>query len=431
MEQTVQRRGRIIPAQRDTDTPQPGKKKHQRVAAYCRVSTDSEEQITSYEAQKAYYTQKIEENPDWELAGIFADKGLSGTSMKKRENFNKMIAACKRGKIDTILTKSLSRFARNTVDCLETVRMLKAHGIGVIFEKENINTLTESSEFLITLFSGFAQAESESLSSNIQLGIRMAMKEGKVNFHYRSMLGYQRGADGKPEIVPEDIPLDILYEDHDVILVNKPKGMVVHPAAGHYTGTLVNALMFHCKEDLSGINGVLRPGIVHRIDMDTTGIIIACKNDLAHNSIAAQLKEHSITRRYQAIVHGALKDDEGVIDEPIGRSPKDRKKMAVNYNNGKSAVTHYKVLTRFKDFTHIECRLETGRTHQIRVHMASIGHPLLGDAVYGPAKCPYKLQGQTLHAGILGFVHPRTGEYMEFSAPLPEYFEELLRKLPG
>ena len=235
----------------------------------------------------------------------------------------------------------------------------------------------------------------------------------------------------EPEIVPEDIPLDILYEDHDVILVNKPKGMVVHPAAGHYTGTLVNALMFHCKEDLSGINGVLRPGIVHRIDMDTTGVIIACKNDLAHNSIAAQLKEHSITRRYQAIVHGVLKDDEGVIDEPIGRSPKDRKKMAVNYNNGKPAVTHYKVLTRFKDFTHIECRLETGRTHQIRVHMASIGHPLLGDAVYGPAKCPYKLQGQTLHAGILGFVHPRTGEYMEFSAPLPEYFEELLRKLPG
>ena len=235
----------------------------------------------------------------------------------------------------------------------------------------------------------------------------------------------------EPDIEPENIPLDILYEDADLIVVNKPKGMVVHPAAGHYTGTLVNALMFHCKEDLSGINGVLRPGIVHRIDMDTTGVIIACKNDLAHNSIAAQLKEHSITRRYQAIVHGALKDDEGVIDEPIGRSPKDRKKMAVNYNNGKSAVTHYKVLTRFKDFTHIECRLETGRTHQIRVHMASIGHPLLGDAVYGPAKCPYKLQGQTLHAGILGFVHPRTGEYMEFSAPLPEYFEELLRKLPG
>ena len=204
MEQTVQRRVRIIPAKRDTDTPQPGKKKHQRVAAYCRVSTDSEEQITSYEAQKAYYTQKIEENPDWELAGIFADKGLSGTSMKKRENFNKMIAACKRGKIDTILTKSLSRFARNTVDCLETVRMLKAHGIGVIFEKENINTLTESSEFLITLFSGFAQAESESLSKNIIWGKEESKKAGKVPFQYKKLLGYRKGLDGKPEIEPQE-----------------------------------------------------------------------------------------------------------------------------------------------------------------------------------------------------------------------------------
>ena len=285
----------------------------------------------------------------------------------------------------------------------------------------------------------FLAEQYENLSRSF---LQKLLKSGEVMVDGRPVKASYKVAEGdlisfevpeavEPEIVPEDIPLDILYEDHDVILVNKPKGMVVHPAAGHYTGTLVNALMFHCKEDLSGINGVLRPGIVHRIDMDTTGVIIACKNDLAHNSIAAQLKEHSITRRYQAIVHGALKDDEGVIDEPIGRSPKDRKKMAVNYNNGKFAVTHYKVLTRFKDFTHIECRLETGRTHQIRVHMASIGHPLLGDAVYGPAKCPYKLQGQTLHAGILGFVHPRTGEYMEFSAPLPEYFEELLRKLPG
>lgn len=231
------------------------------------------------------------------------------------------------------------------------------------------------------------------------------------------------------EIVPEDIPLDIVYEDHDVILVNKPKGMVVHPAAGHYTGTLVNALMFHCKDDLSGINGVLRPGIVHRIDMDTTGILIVCKNDLAHTSIAEQLKEHSITRRYQAIVHGVLKDDEGTIDAPVGRHPQDRKKMCINHQNGKHAVTHYRVLNRFKNFTHIECRLETGRTHQIRVHMASLNHPLLGDSVYGPAKCPYKLQGQTLHAGILGFVHPRTGEYMEFSAPLPEYFQKLLNIL--
>ena len=204
MEQALERRVRVIPATKKLTAAGGSRHGKQRVAAYCRVSTDSEEQLNSYEAQKTYYTQKIEENPDWELAGIFADKGLSGTSMKKRDNFNKMIAACRRGRIDTILTKSLSRFARNTVDCLETVRMLKSRGIGVIFEKENINTLTESSEFLITLFSGFAQAESESLSANIQLGIRMAMKEGKVNFHYKSMLGYQRGADGKPEIVPEE-----------------------------------------------------------------------------------------------------------------------------------------------------------------------------------------------------------------------------------
>ena len=235
----------------------------------------------------------------------------------------------------------------------------------------------------------------------------------------------------EPEIEPEDMDLDILYEDKDVILINKPKGMVVHPAAGHYSHTLVNGLMYHCKDQLSGINGVMRPGIVHRIDMDTTGVIIACKNDMAHNSIAAQLKEHSITRRYQAIVHGVLKDDTGTIDAPIGRHPTDRKKMSINYNHGKNAVTHYKVLKRFRQYTHVECRLETGRTHQIRVHMASIGHPLLGDVVYGPGKCPIVgLEGQTLHAGILGFIHPRTGEYMEFTAPLPEYFEKLLNTLP-
>ena len=235
----------------------------------------------------------------------------------------------------------------------------------------------------------------------------------------------------EPEIEPENMDLDILYEDQDVILVNKPKGMVVHPAAGHYSHTLVNGLMHHCKDQLSGINGVMRPGIVHRIDMDTTGVIIACKNDMAHNSIAAQLKEHSITRRYQAIVHGVLKDDAGTVEGPIGRHPTDRKKMSINYNNGKSAVTHYKVLKRFRQYTHVECRLETGRTHQIRVHMASIGHPLLGDLVYGPGKCPIPgLQGQTLHAGVLGFIHPRTGEYMEFTAPLPEYFTKLLNTLP-
>lgn len=228
-------------------------------------------------------------------------------------------------------------------------------------------------------------------------------------------------------VEPEDIPLDILYEDEDVIVVNKPKGMVVHPAAGHYTGTLVNALLYHCKGSLSGIGGVLRPGIVHRIDKDTTGSLVAAKNDQAHNSLAAQLKEHSITRRYRAIVNGNLKTDEGVIDAPIARHPVDRKKMAVcERGRGKEAVTHYKVLERFGSYTYIECRLETGRTHQIRVHMSHIGHPLLGDTVYGPSKCPYQLEGQTLHAMVLGFVHPRTGAYMEFTAPLPDYFQHLL-----
>ncbi|MGP8313676.1 RluA family pseudouridine synthase [Enterocloster aldenensis] len=234
----------------------------------------------------------------------------------------------------------------------------------------------------------------------------------------------------EPEIEAEPMDLDILYEDQDIILVNKPKGMVVHPAAGHYSHTLVNGLMYHCKDQLSGINGVMRPGIVHRIDMDTTGVLIVCKNDMAHNSIAAQLKEHSITRRYQAIVHGVLKEDEGTVDAPIGRHQTERKKMCINYNNGRNAITHYRVLRRFEQYTYVECRLETGRTHQIRVHMASIHHPLLGDTVYGPSKCPVPgLIGQTLHAGVLGIVHPRTGVYMEFTAPLPGYFEKLLRTL--
>lgn len=234
----------------------------------------------------------------------------------------------------------------------------------------------------------------------------------------------------EPEIAAEPMDLDILYEDSDIILINKPKGMVVHPAAGHYTGTLVNGLMYHCKEELSGINGVMRPGIVHRIDMDTTGVLIVCKNDKAHNAIAEQLKVHSITRKYYAIVHGVIKDDDGTVDAPIGRHPVDRKKMSINEKNGKQAVTHYHVLKRFRRFTYVECQLETGRTHQIRVHMASIGHPLLGDQVYGPAKVPFSgLQGQTLHAGVLGIIHPTTGAYMEFCAPLPEYFEKLLKKL--
>lgn len=231
-------------------------------------------------------------------------------------------------------------------------------------------------------------------------------------------------------IIPEDIPLDILYEDSDVIVVNKPKGMVVHPAPGHFSGTLVNALLFHCQGQLSGINGVLRPGIVHRIDRDTTGSVIACKNDRAHRCIAEQLKSHSIVRRYHAIVHDVVKENEGTLHTLIGRHPSDRKKMAVLTKGGKDAVTHYRVLSRFDKFTYIECRLETGRTHQIRVHMASLGHPLLGDSVYGPKNCPFRnLEGQTLHAKILGFHHPVSGEYIETDAPLPEYFTGLLRTL--
>ena len=228
-------------------------------------------------------------------------------------------------------------------------------------------------------------------------------------------------------IEAENIPLDIVYEDSDVILINKPKGMVVHPAAGHFSGTMVNALLYHCK-DLSGINGVMRPGIVHRIDRDTTGIVIACKNDAAHNAIAAQLKEHSIHRAYFAIVHGNLPDDEGTVDAPIGRHKTERKKMAV-VPDGKPAVTHYRVLERFGQHTFIECRLETGRTHQIRVHMAHIGHPLLGDEVYGSGRSAYRTEGQCLHAYLLGFVHPETKEYMEFQTPLPEYFEKILKDL--
>lgn len=229
------------------------------------------------------------------------------------------------------------------------------------------------------------------------------------------------------EILPEDIPLDILYEDEDVLVVNKPKGMVVHPSAGHYSKTLVNAVMYHCRDSLSGINGTIRPGIVHRIDMDTTGALIVCKNDNAHIKIAEQIKEHSVTRRYRGIVNGVVKQDQGRIEGAIGRHPVERKKMAINEKNGKPAVTHYRVLERFRNHTYMEFELETGRTHQIRVHMASIGHPLLGDTLYGSGKNPYHLQGQTLHAMVIGFIHPSSGEYVEVEAPLPEYFQKLLK----
>ena len=233
------------------------------------------------------------------------------------------------------------------------------------------------------------------------------------------------------EVAAEDIPLDILYEDDSIVIVNKPKNMVVHPAAGHYNGTLVNALLYHCKDSLSSINGVIRPGIVHRIDRNTTGILVVCKNDKAHKFIAEQLKEHTITRKYHAICYGVFKESEGTVNAPIGRHPVDRKKMAINTKNGREAITHYRVLqTLNHQYSYIECTLETGRTHQIRVHMASIGHPLLGDDVYGPKNPKIKdLCGQTLHAKTLGFIHPETGEYIEFDSELPDYFKDLLEKL--
>ena len=279
-------------------------------------------------------------------------------------------------------------------------------------------------------------ADSQDLTRSF---LQKILKEGEVIVNGKSVKANYKLRKGdriefeipeavEPDIVAEDIPLSILYEDADVLVVHKPKGMVVHPAAGHYSRTLVNAVMYHCKGELSGINGVLRPGIVHRIDRDTTGSIIICKNDMAHNEIARQLKEHSINRRYRAIVTGVLKDEEGTIEGAIGRDKKDRKKMAITAD-GKPAVTHYRVLQRFKHYTYVECVLETGRTHQIRVHMASIGHPLLGDEVYGRRSDKYKCEGQCLHAMTLGFHHPRTGEYIEVNAPLPPYFEHLLAVL--
>lgn len=272
--------------------------------------------------------------------------------------------------------------------------------------------------------------------------IQKLIKDGKVKVDHQNVKSNFQVSEGqivvmevpKPKelsVRPENIPLDILYEDDDILIVNKPKGMVVHPAAGHEDHTLVNAVMYHCGERLSGINGVLRPGIVHRIDKDTTGSLVICKTDTAHRFLSELLKDHRITRVYEAVVAGNLKENEGTIDAAIGRHPTDRKKMSTHCRNGKRAVTHYRVLERFGKYTYIQCRLETGRTHQIRVHMASIGHPILGDTVYGPARQPsgfggILLEGQTLHAKTIGFLHPATGEYIEKEAPLPEYFRNLL-----
>ena len=233
----------------------------------------------------------------------------------------------------------------------------------------------------------------------------------------------------EPAAVPQDIPVNIVYEDADLLVVDKPKGMVVHPAPGNPNGTLVNALLFHCKDGLSGINGVLRPGIVHRIDKDTSGLLIVAKNDASHRCLSEQIKEHTFTREYRGVVYGNVKNDSGTVNAPIGRDPKNRQKMTVVYVNSKPAVTHYEVLKRYEGFTFMKFRLETGRTHQIRVHMASLGHPLAGDPVYGPKKVITELHGQCLHAGLIGFIHPATGKYMEFSSELPDYFTSYLSKL--
>lgn len=232
-----------------------------------------------------------------------------------------------------------------------------------------------------------------------------------------------------PEALPENIPLDIVYEDDDLLVVNKPRGMVVHPAAGNPDGTLVNALLYHCGDSLSGINGILRPGIVHRIDKDTSGLLIVAKNDFSHRLLAEQIKEHSFTRKYQAVVCGNIKDDSGTINAPIGRHPTDRKKMTVTLKNSREAVTHYRVMARYRGYTHVELTLETGRTHQIRVHMAHIGHPVAGDPVYGGKNYLKKLDGQCLHAYYISFVHPRTNEMLTLSAPLPQYFTDFLGTL--
>ena len=270
------------------------------------------------------------------------------------------------------------------------------------------------------------------LQKNIEKG-NITVNGEKISKNYKLRLGDIVEAELPPpeniDIVPEDIPLDIMYEDDDLIVINKPQNMVVHPAPGHYTGTLVNALMFHCGDNLSGINGVLRPGIVHRIDKDTSGVLVIAKSDLAHKGLSEQLAEHSMKRVYNAIVYNSFSEESGTVDRNIDRSKNDRKKMAVVMQGGRNAVTHYKVIEKLGKYTWVELQLETGRTHQIRVHMSYIGHPLLGDPVYGPKKCPFNLNGQVLHAKVLGFIRPRTGEYMEFNSELPDYFSSLIERL--
>lgn len=294
-------------------------------------------------------------------------------------------------------------------------------------EKDDVNKRID-----IFLNDEMEEVSRSALQKNIEKG-NITVNGEKINKNYKLRLGDIVEAELPPpeniDIVPENIPLDIMYEDDDLIVINKPQNMVVHPAPGHYTGTLVNALMYHCGDNLSGINGILRPGIVHRIDKDTSGVLVIAKSDLAHKALSEQLAAHSMKRIYNAIVYNSFNEETGTVDKNIDRSKNDRKKMAVVIRGGRNAVTHYRVIEKLGKYTWVELQLETGRTHQIRVHMSYIGHPLLGDPVYGPKKCPYNLQGQVLHAKVLGFVHPRTGEYMEFDSPLPDYFKTLIEKL--
>lgn len=284
-------------------------------------------------------------------------------------------------------------------------------------------------KYLNTIYPDFSRSFFQKLIKDKQILINDVPEKANYRLKEDDVVSVTFPDAVETQILPQDIPLDILYEDDDVLVINKPKRMVVHPSAGHYTDTLVNAIMYHCKDSLSGINGEIRPGIVHRIDMDTTGSLIVCKNDDSHVKIAEQIKNHSCNRIYVGIVSGTIKEDEGTIDAPIGRHPIDRKKMAINEKNGKPAITHYKVLERFDGYTYVQFKLETGRTHQIRVHMASINHPLLGDELYYNGKSKFKnLQGQCLHARTIGFVHPKTNKYMEFESELPKYFKDFLKE---
>lgn len=304
---------------------------------------------------------------------------------------------------------------------------MKKEEFEVLEEQENIRL----DKYLSLIYPESSRAFFQKLIKSGDVLVNGCTQKSSYGVHTEDLVSVCIPDAVETAIVPENIPLDILYEDEDLLIVNKSKGMVVHPSAGHYSGTLVNAIMYHCRDSLSGINGEIRPGIVHRIDMNTTGSLIICKNDESHLKIAEQIKAHSVNRIYEGIVCGNVKEDVGTIEGTIGRHPTQRKKMAINEKNGKPAITHYQVLERFGNYTYVQFRLETGRTHQIRVHLSSIGHPLLGDDVYGGVRSGTglkHLQGQTLHAKTIGFIHPKTEEYMEFSAPLPEYFEKLLRQ---